>query len=75
MDSLSYRSCMASTITELGLQETTWNSEGWKKAWNGINQEILDDAFRQHDLVRSIFSDIGEITQRNCKSLARVEKR
>ncbi len=70
-----FRECLASTVKELTLHESKWNSEGWRKTWGGINQRVLNDAFDQHGLVRSIFSDIGEISQRNCKSVARVEKK
>lgn len=70
-----YRESLSSTVKELTLHESKWNSEGWKKAWNGINQNVLNDAFDQHGVVRSIFSNIGEIAQRNCKSVARVEKK
>lgn len=70
-----YRENLSGVIKELTLHESKWNSEVWKKAWNGINQNVLNDAFDQHGLVRSIFSGIGDISQRNCKSLARVEKK
>ena len=75
MNVSGYRGCVATVVKELSLHESKWASEGWKKAWSGLNQEDLNDAFNQHGVVSAIFSDIGEITQRNCKSIARVEKK
>lgn len=66
---------LATTVQELTLDGSKWNSEKWKGAWGDISQEVLNDAFSQHGAVRSIFSGLGEIEQRNCKSLARVQKK
>lgn len=70
-----YRGCLREVVKELTLHESKWGSEEWRQAWKGINQEVLNDAFAQHGIVCTLFADIGEITQRNCKSLARVEKK
>jgi hypothetical protein len=70
-----YKERLSSTVKELTLHESKWNAEGWKKAWIGIDQRVLNDAFDQHGLVRSIFSGLGEISTRPCKSAARVEKK
>jgi hypothetical protein len=72
---VSFRDSLATTVKALTLDESKWKSEDWKPTWNGINQEVLNDAFNQHGIVRTLFSDLGEITQRNCKSIARVEKK
>lgn len=62
-------------IKQISLNETSWNSEKWKSLFHFINQEVLNDAFEKHDLVKSIFSEIGDIIVRKCKTLARVEKK
>jgi len=72
---LIFKEYLESTVKKLTLNESNWNSEEWKKIWARINQDVLNDAFDQHELVCSIFSDIGEISQRNCKSIVRVEKK
>lgn len=71
----TFRARIKTTVEELSLHESKWNSEAWKSVWGDITQEALNDAFNQHGLVRAVFSDLGEITQRNCKSLERVKKK
>lgn len=71
----SFKDCLAEVVNNTTLHESNWHNENWKKPWSKINQEVLTDAFGKHDLVRSIFLDIGEIIPRNCKSISRVEKK
>lgn len=73
--STTFREDVTTTVKELSLNESNWKSEGWKKIWGAITQETLNDAFNQHGVVRDLFSNLGEIEQRNCKSLARVQKK
>lgn len=70
-----YKVSLAEVVKQNTLSESNWRSEDWKKTWIGLNQDVLNDAFNQHGLVKDIFTDIGEIAQRNCKSLPRVEKK
>jgi hypothetical protein len=71
----SFKDCLVEVVNQTTLHESNWGSENWKQLWSKINQEVLTDAFQKHAIVRSIFSDLGEITPRNCKSLSRVEKK
>lgn len=70
-----FKALLAEAVSQNTLNESNWNSESWKNTWASVNQDVLNDAFSQHGLVQSIFSDIGEMTQRNCKSVSRVEKK
>lgn len=70
-----YKNSLAETVKQNTLDESNWRSEDWKNIWKGLSQDVLNDAFNQHSTVRAIFSDIGEITQRKCKSMARVEQK
>ena len=70
-----FKECMANTVNLTSLNETNWRSDNWKNLWSKVDQEVLTDAFEKHELVRSIFVDIGDIITRNCKSLPRVEKK
>jgi hypothetical protein len=75
MNPLGFRECVAATIGDLTLSESNWKSPGWQKLAEKVSQDDLNDAFNQHGIVRAIFADLGEITQRNCKSLVRVQKK
>lgn len=72
----SFKDCLADVINQTTLHEANWRSENWKKTWSNINQEVLTDAFEKHEIIHSIFSDIGDITPRPiCKSISRAEKK
>ena len=71
----NFKDCLIDVVNETTLNESNWRSESWKKPWGIINQDVLTDAFEKHDLIRSIFQEIGEIIPRNCKSISRVEKK
>jgi hypothetical protein len=75
MGPAEFRGCLATTVKELSLAESNWKAAGWQKLWGGISQEILKDAFNQHDTVHSLFATVGAITQRSPKPLARVQKK
>lgn len=75
MQHTDFRTTVAATVTELGLNEANWKAEGWKNLWSLVDQEVLNDAFNQHGSIRSIFSDLGRIDARNCKNIARVQKK
>ncbi len=71
----SFKSALADVVKNTTLNEKFWALESWKGLWENINQSILEDASKQHALVASIFSKLGNISARNCKSLARVQKK
>ncbi len=71
----NFKESVVDVVKSTTLNESNWRSENWKTLWNKIDQTVLTDAFEKHDLVRSIFVDIGEIIPRNCKSISRVEKK
>lgn len=72
---IDYRNKLSTEVNQLTLHESNWKSVAWKKTWEGINQEILNDAFNQHDLVKATFKSVGTIEPRKCKSITRVEKK
>ena len=71
----NFKDNLIHVINQTTLNESNWCNENWKQLWSAINQEILVDAFEKHSLVQSIFSDVGEIVTRKCKSLPRVMKK
>lgn len=75
LDVSGFRECLTSIVNSLTLNELQWKSKEWKDIGEMATQNVLNDAFAQHERVRSIFADIGEIVQRNCKSIARVEQK
>lgn len=75
MQQTDFRTAVAATVRELGLNEANWKAEGWKNLWSQVDQEVLNDAFNQHGSIRLIFADLGQIDARNCKNIARVEKK
>jgi hypothetical protein len=76
MDPVSnFKECLINVVNETTLNESNWLSENWKKPWDLINQNVLNDAFEKHGLIRSLFQEIGNIIPRNCKSISRVEKK
>ena len=75
MDPSTFRGSIAKTVGELSLAESNWKLPEWQKLYPTISQEVLNDAFSQHGTVRGMFADIGELTQRSCKSFARVQKK
>lgn len=75
MQQTDFRTAVAATVKELGLNEVNWKAQGWKNLWSQVDQEVLNDAFNQHASIRLIFSDLGQIDARNCKNIARVQKK
>ena len=75
MQPTNFRTAVAATVRELGLNEVNWKAEGWKNLWSQVNQEVLNDAFNQHGSIRLIFSGLGQIDARNCKNIVRVQKK
>ncbi|MBA3236958.1 MAG: hypothetical protein H0T62_01230 [Parachlamydiaceae bacterium] len=76
MDPVSnFKECLVNVVNETTLNETNWRSENWKKPWAFLNQNVLNDAFEKHNLIESLFQEIGNIIPRNCKSISRVEKK
>ena len=71
----SFRQSIAETVRENTLNEANWRNESWKKPWESMNQDVLNDAFKQHGLIKEIFSSVGDIVQRMCKSMSRIEKK
>lgn len=69
-----FKECLQ-VVNQLTFHESNWGNENWKQVWSKINQDVLTDAFEKYALVRSIFSDLGELTFRKCKSFSRVEKK
>lgn len=75
MQLTDFRTAVATTVKELTLNETNWKAEGWKNLWSQIDQEVLNDAFNQHGVIRSFFSNLGHIDARRCKNIVRVQKK
>jgi hypothetical protein len=71
----SFQECLLEVVNQNTLNQENWRSENWQKPWPLIDQEVLNDAFGKHDLIQSLFVDLGEIIPRNCKSLARVNQK
>ncbi len=67
----SFKSAIAQTVSELGLDERKWGDEKWKSTWPLINQNVLDDAFNQQQVVRQIFPELS-INFRTCKTNTRI---
>jgi hypothetical protein len=71
----AFKNTLSSTVKELTLSEANWKHESWKNSWECINQDCLNDAFAQHATLRALFASVGEMTERQCKHLARVQKK
>jgi hypothetical protein len=71
----SYRTSLTQIIEQTTLDESNWNYDAWKEAWNGIDEDVLQDAFSQHTLALSLFEGLGEISHRDCKSIDRVKQK
>lgn len=70
-----YRAALLDTVKSTPLDKLQWGNERWKALWPRLDDNVLNDAFNQHGLVCSIFSELGEISQRKCKSMTRIEKK
>ena len=70
-----FKSCLADTIARTSLDQSHWRAEEWKVLWDKVNQEVLNDAFSQHGVILEIFSSLGKLEYRRCKSLARVHQK
>jgi len=71
-----YKLDLANLIKKNTLNESNWASEDWKMLGNQINQDIVDDAFNQHEKLMILFNNVSTIVQRPySKSIFRIKKR
>ena len=62
----NYRRALSEVAQSTGLQESNWASDAWKTLWAKIDSSVLEDAYRQHDLLARILSPLGEQLQGPC---------
>ena len=68
-----FKEKLAQVVERTPLED--WGSENWNGLLDEINEEVLNDAFKQYAFVRRLFSNIGPLIERPCKTMARIEKK
>lgn len=77
-----FKSDLKQVVKTESLDSGNWKSESWLKLIHNVSQDILNDAFNQHDKLCDIFDDttyvMGDeihIVPRKCKKISRIHKK
>lgn len=68
----TFKDTLRSIVSKESLNSMNWKSDSWKYLVTNINQEVLNDAFLQHEKLQNIFKTVGTIIPRKCKQMSRI---
>lgn len=68
----TFKNSLKQTIQKNTLNASNWKADSWRLLIQYVNQDILNDAFAQHDKLKNMFGSIGTIVPRKCKQMSRI---
>lgn len=71
----NFKEELVSVVQKETLKASSWTSFSWEKLARSLNQDILNDAYFQHEKMVEMFAHIGTVIPRTCKKMERITKK